>query len=158
MTDPQGLDGVSGDEARLSPYMTQEAEANTAVRRTDSGGIRARNLRLLDGIVEALGIEYTFPKTLVDEVFLKHTADGQLEWAPAQGAPGIQGPPGPTAPIIPPTTTLPFSSITGQASRGQLVSNVAYEDEANDFGTNKQTILNLDAPNLQRFVRFISHG
>lgn len=144
---------VTGDEALLSPYMTQEAEPNTAMRRTDSGGAIVRNLELIDGILLALGIKYKWPATLEDNLFLQHTVDGELVWAAAQGAPGIQGPPGEAGPTI---TTLPFVQITGVATKAQLPPEVAYEDEANDFGANEQTIDNLTAPNFEALMRLMA--
>lgn len=143
---------VTGDESNLSPYMTQEADPNTAMRRTDSAGAILRNLELLDGILLARGIKYTWPKVLEDNLFLQHTLDGELVWAPAQGAPGIQGPPGESST---PTTVLPFASITGVATRGQLPPEIAYEDEVNTFNQ-RQNIADLSAPEFECLTRFVA--
>ncbi len=143
---------VTGDESSLSPYMTQEADPNTALRRTDSGGAIVRNLVLVDGILVARGIDYTFPKVLEDNLFLQHTLDGELIWAPAQGAPGIQGPPGEPGE---PTTFLPFSAITGVAIKAQLPPEIAYEDEVNTFDL-RQNIADLSAPEFESLARFVA--
>lgn len=84
MIGPEPPVPVTGDEASLSPYMTQEADPNTALRRTDSGGAIVRNLEVIDGILVVRGIRYTFPDTLEDNHFLQHTMDGELVWAPPE--------------------------------------------------------------------------
>lgn len=153
MTTPRtGAEGprlITGDEQDLSPYMTQEPEENTAMRRTDSGGAKVRNLELIDGLLVARNIPYTWPAERLDGLFLKHTLDGVLEWAEAEGPPGIQGPPGPAPPS---TTSLPFNAITGTGVKGQLPPEIAYEDEVNTF-TLAQNMADLRAPEFEALMR-----
>ncbi len=52
---------------------------------------------------------------------------------------------------------IDFTQLTGVATRAQLPSEIAYEDEANTF-SEVQTIPELEAPNIEALLRFIGNS
>lgn len=168
--------GFGGDEEQLSPFTTADPIPDTKVRRDADGFVRALALHTVLGLLQVGEIQLHFP--LSDpptDTFLKHDADGNLEWAPPAALSGAVE----WAQIINTPSTLigygivgvytaaqvdallnalAFADIDGVAAKSQLPPEVAYENEANNFGANRQTIRNLRSPKWRRMMRFTSHG
>jgi hypothetical protein len=151
MSDPGGRGFGGGDERDLSPFVTAEPVPDTIVRRDHEGFVRAHALQILLGLFEVGDVQLAFPLTAPPaDTFLKHDANGVLEWVPPAAISGsidwsqvLNTPLSLAGYGIGDAYTqtqidaffaaLTFADIGGTAARGQLPSQIAYEDELNVF-------------------------
>lgn len=117
-----------GDEAHLSPFTTSKPIPETVVRRDVLGYMRADGAQLVQGLLQLGDTQLTLPTTEPpDASFLAHVSDGDCAWLD------------PSIALEPLFNNISFSDtgfgnpIYGIASRAQLPSTIAYEDEANVF-------------------------
>ena len=149
MTD--GGQGMGGDQRGLSPFTTADPVPETIVRRGKDGFVRALALHTALGLFQVGKNILVFPLAQAPtDTFLKHTADGTLEWVPPAALSGsiefsqiLNLPTNLAGYGIQDAYTkaqvdaffaaLTFVDIGGVATRGQLPAAIAYEDEANVF-------------------------
>lgn len=165
--------GFGGDETALSPFTTADPIEETIVRRDAEGFVRALALHTALGLLQVGEIKLLFPLVAPpNDTFLKHNADGSLEWVPPQALSGsvewsqILNTPVTLAgygignaytktQVDALLDALSFADIDGIAARGQLPAQIAYEDEANTFDQ-RQTIADLQAPEFEAIMRFVA--
>ena len=142
---------MGGDQRDLSPFTTADPIPETIVRRGKDGFVRALALHTALGLFQVGKNILVFPLAQAPaDTFLKHTADGALQWVPPAA---ISGSVEFSQIINLPTSlagyginnaytkaqvdaffaALTFIDIGGTASRAQLPAAIAYEDELNVF-------------------------
>ncbi|KKM16674.1 hypothetical protein LCGC14_1683440, partial [marine sediment metagenome] len=89
MTPIDGRPGF-GDESALSPFVTADPIPDCILRRDEQGYMRGSGLQILNGEFQVGQTVLTFPTEELPDpnTFLKHSADGSLEWAPAAAISG----------------------------------------------------------------------